>query len=143
MVKINVKLLQVRADIIYNKTVLTDRTIIPGTWSEPIHIDVPSPSPVPSPSMKPQIDNNDDSDVLSFVYFIIGFGVGLLIMIVLLIVVYALCYKLRDRWYNKNECVSNRYFNNAIPVLLILCYRRIQYVQPMYICYSYLMTGAL
>ena len=49
---------------------------------------------------------DEDDDVPAFAYYIIGFGLGLLIAIVILIAVCIFCCNIRDRWYDKSECVS-------------------------------------
>ena len=89
-----------RADIIYENTTLTERTIIPGTWSNPLYMNISSPT---SSSVA---DGDDDDDVPAYAYYIIGFGLGLLIAIVILIAVCVFCCNITDRLYDKKKCVS-------------------------------------
>ena len=95
---------QVRADTIYERTELTDRIIVVGRWSDPIYINASLFQPTPLPS-----SDDDDDGVPAYAYYIIGFGLGLLIAIIILIAVCVLCCNIRDRWYDKTECVSINY----------------------------------
>ena len=97
-----------RADIIYEKTRLTDRTIIPGTWSDPLYMNISSPA---SSSVA---DDDDDDDVPAYAYYIIGFGLGLLIAIIILIAVCVFCCNITDRLYDKKKCVSTSCLNHGI-----------------------------
>ena len=90
-----------RADIIYEETRLTERTIIPGTWSDPLYMNVSSPTPTSS-----SVADDDDDDVPAYAYYIIGFGLGLLIAIIVLIAVCVFCCNITDRLYDKKKCVS-------------------------------------
>ena len=89
---------------------LTDRIIVAGIWSDPLYINASSLSVMePSPSGGPSPSSDEDDDVPAFAYYIIGFGLGLIIAVVILIAVFIFCCNLRDRWYDKSECVSTRY----------------------------------
>ena len=53
--------------------------------------------------------SDDENDVPAFAYYIIGFGLGLMIAIIILVAVCIFCCNIRDRWYDKSECVSIMY----------------------------------
>ena len=71
------------------------------------------------------LSGDEDDDVPAFAYYIIGFGLGLLIAIIILIAVCIFCCNIRDRWYDKSECVSNRHLTMLSKLSY---YRQIQYV---------------
>lgn len=96
---------QVRADIIYESTQLTERTTIPGIWSDPIYIDVSSLQASLS-------TDGGESDVPAFAYYILG-----LLIAILIIAVCTLCYKMRDRLYDKGH-VSTKCLNHKIIMFL-------------------------
>ena len=77
-------------------------------------------------------NENDEDDVPAFAYYIIGFGLGLLIAIVILVAVCIFCCNIRDRWYDKSECVSIRHLTHAILGLSSCYYRQIQYAHLIY-----------
>jgi len=120
------KILQVRADTMYNKTKLADGSITAGMWSDPIYINNSQlPTTIPTTT-------DDDSDFPTFAYYIIGFGLGILCLVIILIIVCTMCRNMRDRWYDKSEIVSTQYLNHSTLPLPIFCCREKQYVQLIY-----------
>jgi len=96
---------QVRADVKYSHTLITDKQITEGLWSEPIIIAAP---PSPSPTSSSSSSASDDDGFPAFGYAIIGVILALFILFIVIVVIYVCCRQMGGRYYDKSEFVSNK-----------------------------------